>query len=91
VVAKKPKLEAHLTSGKIAILTKKDNEVPPIDKTVDTSMQTEKDSNRSDFSNSENTNENEDNTENKVEIKHEEQLPDDCSTPLSNSEPFPVR
>jgi hypothetical protein len=91
VVAKKPKLEARLTSSKIAILTKKDNLVPTNDKLVDVSMQTEKDLNGSNFSNSENTIQNEDNTENKVEIKHEEQLPDDCSTPLSNSEPFPVR
>lgn len=91
VVAKKPKLEARLTSSKIAILTKKDNQVPPDDKLVDMSMQTENESNGSDFSNSESTIENENNTENKDEIKHDTQLPDDCSTPLSNSEPYPVR
>ncbi|KAF3334539.1 serine/threonine-protein phosphatase 4 regulatory subunit 3B-like isoform X1 [Carex littledalei] len=93
VVAKKPKLEARLTSSKIAILTKKDNQVdePTSDKPVDVSIQTEKESNGNDFSNSESTTENEGKTENKVEVNHNAQLPDDCSTPLSNSEPYPVR
>lgn len=99
VVAKKPKLEARLTSSKIAILTKKDNQVgsdnqvdePMSDKLVDVSTQTEKESNGSDFSNSESTTENDGKTENKVEVNHDAQLPDDCSTPLSNSEPYPVR
>ncbi|XP_078161602.1 binding protein [Carex rostrata] len=93
VVAKKPKLEARLTSSKIAILTKKDNQVdePTSDKLVDVSTQTEKESNGSDFSNSESTTENDGKTENKVEVNHDTQLPDDCSTPLSNSEPYPEK
>lgn len=93
MVAKKPKLEARLTSSKIAILTKKDNQVdePTSDKLVDMSTQTEKESNGSDFGNSESTTENDGKTENKVEVNHDTQLPDDCSTPLSNSEPYPVR
>lgn len=64
---------------------------PTSDKLVDMSTQTEKESNGSDFSNSESTTENDGKTENKVEVNHDTQLPDDCSTPLSNSEPYPVR
>ncbi|KAJ4768090.1 Serine/threonine-protein phosphatase 4 regulatory subunit 3 [Rhynchospora pubera] len=92
-VAKKPKIEARLMSSKIAILTKKENQLNELtnDKQVDLSTQTEKESNGGNSSNSENTIENEDNSENKVETNHDAQLHDERATPMSNSEPYPVR